>query len=430
MTDTTYDVSQKTDIPAPGGARAWWIWALGVTFVVFLFSFQTGYSASNVKVQQDLGLSISQIGMVAAVYSWVFAVGQFFSGALLDRLGAGKVTPVAISLVTVGILIFANAQSFEMLLLAQFVIACGACCGFVGAGFIGGQWFGLAKYSVMFGFVQVVSSTASSFSQNLIGAGLDQVHWRVFFNGYAMFGVLLAILGFIFIRNRTPAAGIGKDGFGAFLASVVKDIISVGKMPHIIIVAIMSATTFATWLAMGVIWARRLLESVHGFDASWATLGGSLIFLGMAAGAAFVPWLSDVMQKRKPLMILGAVIQLLCLIALLYMPNPSLGFALVTCFLFGVGASGSMLPFSSAADVVQPNQVGTSAAIVNGVSFILAGFMLSRPGVIIDRSIASGTGMDPLAIAQAAAMPLLVCAAIPVVLGFFMKDSYPTEKRT
>lgn len=430
MTDATNLDSPKTDIPAPGGAKAWWIWALGVTFVVFLFSFQTGYSVSNVKVQQDLGLSISQVGMVAAVYTWVFAVFQFFSGALLDRLGAGRVTPVAISLVTIGILIFANAQSFEMLLLAQFVIACGACCGFVGAGFIGGQWFGLAKYSVMFGLVQVVSSTASSFSQNLIGAGLDQLHWRVFFNSYAMFGILLAILGFIFIRNRTPAAGIGKDGFGAFLASVVKDIISVGKMPHIIVVAIMSATTFATFLAMGVIWARRLLESVHGFDPGWATLGGSLIFLGMAVGSAFVPWLSDFTQKRKPLMILGAVIQLLCLIALLYVPSPSLAFALAACFLFGIGASGSMLPFSSAADVVKPDQIGTSAAIVNGVSFILAGVMMSRPGVIIDRAMAAGTDMDPLAIAQSAAMPLLICAVIPVVLGFFMKESYPTAKRS
>jgi hypothetical protein len=31
-------------------------------------------------------------------------------------------------------------------------------------------------------------------------------------------------------------------------------------------------------------------------------------------------------------------------------------------------------------------------------------------------------------IAQAAAMPLLFCAAIPVVLGFFMKESYPTQR--
>jgi MFS family permease len=213
------------------------------------------------------------------------------------------------------------------------VIACGA---FVGAGFIGGQWFGLAKYSVMFGLVQVVSSTASSFSQNLIGAGLDQMHWRAFFNGYAVFGILLAILDFIFIRNRTPATGIGEEGFGAFLASVVKDTISVGRMPHIIVVSIMSATTFATWLSVGVIWARRLLESVYGFDPGWATFGGSLVFLGMAVGSAFVPWLSDIIQKRKPLMILGAAVQLQCLLAILYVPSPSLAFALAACFIFGV----------------------------------------------------------------------------------------------
>jgi len=411
-----------------GGVKAWWIWALGVTFVGFLFSFQTGYSASNLRVQQDIGLTIAQVSMVAAVYTWVFAVGQFFSGALLDRLGAGRVTPVAISLVTVGIFIFANAQSFEMLLVAQFVIACGACCGFVGAGFIGGQWFGLAKYSVMFGLGQVVASTGASFSQNLINIGLDQMHWRIFFNSYAVFGVLLAILAFVFVRNRTPATGMGQDGTGVFLKSVVKNIITVGKMPHIIVVSIMSATTFATWLSMGIIWARRLLQSVHGFDPGWANFGGSLIFLGMAVGSGIVPGISDITQKRKPLMIAGAAIQLVTLLALLYVPNPGLLFALVTCFLFGLGSSGSMLPFSSAADVVKPDQVGTSAAIVNGVSFILAGFMMSRPGVIIERGMAAGTDMGLFDIAQAAAMPLLFCAAIPVVLGFFMKESYPTQR--
>ena len=414
--------------PPVGGGKAWWIWALGVTFVVFLFSFQTGYSASNLRVQGDLGLSISQVSMVAAVYTWAFAVGQFFSGALLDRLGAGRVTPIAISLVTVGIFLFANAQSFEMLLLAQFVIACGACCGFVGAGFIGGQWFGLAKYSIMFGLVQVVASTASSFSQVFINLGLEQMHWRVFFNAWAMFGVLLTLLAFIFIRTRVPATGLGKEGFFAFLKSVGQNIATVGKMPHIIIVSIMSATTFATWLSMGIIWARRLLESVHGFESGWANLGGSLIFLGMAAGSAVIPKISDMIQKRKPLMIIGAAIQLLCLVALLYVPAPQLSTALVICFLFGLGSSCSMLPFSSAADVVKPDQVGTSAAIVNGVSFILAGFMMSRPGVIIERGIASGVEMGLFDIARNAAMPLLLCAVVPVVLGFFMKESYPVAQ--
>jgi MFS family permease len=141
----------------------------------------------------------------------------------------------------------------------------------------------------MFGLVQVVASTASSISGNVIGFGLEQVHWRTFFNGYAMFGVLLAILGFTFIRSRTPTAGFGSEGVSGFLKSVFRNIIEVGRMPHIILVSIMSATTFATWLSTGVVWARRHLESVHGFDVASANLGASLIFLGMAADPPSFP---------------------------------------------------------------------------------------------------------------------------------------------
>jgi hypothetical protein len=36
--------------------------------------------------------------------------------------------------------VFANANSYAMLLLSQVIIAIGSCIGFVGAGYIGGQW--------------------------------------------------------------------------------------------------------------------------------------------------------------------------------------------------------------------------------------------------------------------------------------------------
>ena len=73
-----------------GGARAWWVWTLSVLFVVYLFSVQTGYSVVNADIGRDVALSVTQISTIAAVYTWVFAVCQFFGGALLDRLGAHK----------------------------------------------------------------------------------------------------------------------------------------------------------------------------------------------------------------------------------------------------------------------------------------------------------------------------------------------------
>ena len=96
-----------------GGARAWFVWALAVTFVIYYFSFQTGYAIVNSNVQQDIGLSVSQVATVAAVYTWVFALCQFLSGALLDRLGAGRILPVSIALVTIGIFVFVIKHALD-----------------------------------------------------------------------------------------------------------------------------------------------------------------------------------------------------------------------------------------------------------------------------------------------------------------------------
>src|SRR5512137_560647 len=130
--------------PAPqlGGAQGWWVWSLAVTFVVFLFSVQTGFAIVNSSVQKAMGLTVTQVATIAATYTWVFALFQFYGGALLDQLGSRKVLPASIALVTLGVFLFANATSFEMLLLSQAVLAIGSCTGFVGAGYLGGQWFG------------------------------------------------------------------------------------------------------------------------------------------------------------------------------------------------------------------------------------------------------------------------------------------------
>ena len=124
----------QVNSPKLGGGRAWLVWTIAVAFVVWLFNVQTGYAILNNSVAQSLNLRIDQIGLIAAVYTWVFAISQLFAGALLDKLGSRKVLLPAIALVAIGVFLFAFAQSFEMLLLSQVILALGSCAGFVGAG--------------------------------------------------------------------------------------------------------------------------------------------------------------------------------------------------------------------------------------------------------------------------------------------------------
>lgn len=414
--------------PVLGGPMAWWVWALSVLFVVYLFSFQTGYAIVNPSVQKDVGLTIAQVGTIAAIYTWAFAIAQFFGGALLDRLGSRVVLPVAIALVTLGIFVFANAKSYEMLILSQVIIAVGSCVGFVGAGYIGGKWFGLAKFSFMFGLVQVVAALTSAFSQNLIGLALSHVDWRTLFNVTAAFGVLLIILGAIYIRDPVPPARAASAGIGEFFASVIRQLTEVAKIGHVWIAALVGGLTFGAMLSLGVVWAPKLLK-VHGLSEGAANFGASMLWLGLAAGSAVIPYWSDVIRRRKRPILVGTVVQLVILAILLYVPLGTT-VAIALLFIFGFANASHMLAFSTAADVVRPTQIGTSAAIVNGIMFILGGILISRPGVRIGLGLEQGIEAGTLEAAQFAGWPLLVALIIALVLAVLMRETYPPKQAT
>jgi MFS family permease len=425
MTTAVFSTPQRAEAQI-GGATAWWVWALAVTFVVFHFSFQTGYAIVNSNVQKDIGLSIAQVGSVAAVYTWAFAICQFFGGALLDRLGSRKILPASIALVTIGMFVFANANSYATLLLSQVIVAIGSCTGFVGAGYIGGKWFGMAKFSFMFGLVQVVAALTSAFSQNLIDLSLDAMTWRTLFNATAVFGILLFIVGAIYIKNPAPVVSDMRAGVADFFVSVVKGMVEVAKVAHIWIASVMGACTFGAMLALGVVWAPKLLQ-VHGISESLSNFGASMLWLGLAAGSAVIPHWSDMSRRRKMPILIGNVVQLAALLALLFIPDMGAALAIALCFIFGFANASHMLAFSTAADVVQPSQIGTSAAIVNGIMFIFGGILISRPGIRIGLGLEAGYTPKSLEIAQYASLPLITALFVAIALTIIMKETYPSN---
>jgi MFS family permease len=332
---------------------------------------------------------------------------QLFGGALLDRLGSRKVLPLSIGLVTAGVFAFANATSYGMLLLSQIIVAVGSCTAFVGAGYIGGQWFGMARFGVMFALVAVCSSLTSAFALNLFEAVLGFITWRTLFNIYGVIGIVLLVLSAVYVRNPAPVARKMNKGLGAFFTSVTGDIVQVGRIGHV-------------WIA-----SMPKVLMVHGLSQSEAGFVSSLLWVGSAAGNLVFPRWSEWIESRKLPMILGSAMVLSCLLALLYIPGVGRGLAIILCVTLGVASAANMLAFTTVADVMKPSQIGTSAAVVNGITFLLGGILISRPGTRIGAGIEAGIEPKSLALAQYASWPLLIALVIAVALAFLMKETYP-----
>jgi len=132
-------------------------------------------------------------------------------------------------------------------------------------------------------------------------------------------------------------------------------------------------------------------------------------------------------QRRKLPILIGIGIQMLALSLLLYSSPVNSTLDIALCFLFGLGNSAHMLAFSTVGDVVEPDRIGTSAAIVNGMMFIVGGIMISRPGVRIGLGLEAGVVPRSLELAQFASRPLLIGIAAAFVIALLMRETYPAR---
>ncbi|ROP64856.1 MFS transporter [Curtobacterium sp. ZW137] len=369
-----------------GGPEAWLVWVLATVFVIWLFAIQTGYAVVSPDIQKTAHLTIAEIGLAASIYTWVFAIVQFFSGALLDRFGSRPLMAIAVGLVAVGAFLYAGTTSFATLAIAQSVLAIGSSFGFVGAGYLGGKWFDAAKYGLMFGLVQTFASLGSAVGQPLILAVLGQMTWQQLLVAFGAFGVLLVVLFVVFVRNPSPlptdAAIAVPEGESNVVAQIFRDLGRSFANVKVVLASILAGTSFGAMLAVGVLWGPRIMEA-RGAGTDFATILTALAWLGLAIGAPIVNVVSDRWQSRRWPAFYGLLLQALAIVLVIYLPREGNGAALVLMLAIGFFAGAHMLGFTIAAEAVSGALIGSASAIVNGICFIIGGLLTSVPGALL-----------------------------------------------
>lgn len=424
---TTSMFGQPSKEPAHskvGGSEAWLIWILATVFVVWLFAIQTGYGIVSPDIQKDANLTIAQVSLAASIYTWAFAICQFFSGSLLDRYGTRPLMAIGVALVTAGAFLYAATTDFATLALAQVVLAIGSSFGFVGAGYIGGKWFVAAKYGLMFGLVQCFASLGSAVSQPAISAMLKVMSWEQLLAGFGALGVLLTIAFVVIVRNpvSTPediAAAKAAHAEKNVFAEIFSDLGACFRNRQVVLSALFAGASFGTMLAVGVLWGPRVQEA-RGASVGFAATLSAMAWLGLAAGAPLVNVVSNRWHSRKWPAVVGMVLQTAAVAMFIYGPTKAAGASVVIMFAVGIFAGTHMLGFTIAGESVSPALIGSASAIVNGICFIVGGVLEAVPGKLLSSENPS------LSEYQEALWIMPVVLALGVVVTLFLKER-PTD---
>lgn len=129
------------------------------------FAYDSIGAIENILIQA-LGISTGTIGLLYSAYSIAAIAIVFFGGVITDRLGTRRASLLFSSLVTLGALIVAFAQSSWMLFVGRLIFGAGSESLVVAQLAILSKWFKGKELALSFGVALTISRLGTLFSFN------------------------------------------------------------------------------------------------------------------------------------------------------------------------------------------------------------------------------------------------------------------------
>jgi len=142
---------------------------------------------------------------------------------------------------------------------------------------------------------------------------------------------------------------------------------------------------------------------------------------GWIIGCPLLGMISDRIGRRKPVIVTGGAVLMVCLAWILYgragvFPPYVLG------LVAGVASGAAMLPYTVIKEANPPAVSGTATGVVNFLNFTFSALLGPVFGWLLQR-VSGGAGVQSLQHYQAAFTPLLYGIGLAIVFTFFLKET-------
>jgi sugar phosphate permease len=247
----------------------------------------------------------------------------------------------------------------------------------------------------------------------LIGQGLS---WNAFWIGMGVLGLLIGVALFFLIpreaRTEQPAGGL-KTTAAAFA--------TVFKNPQSILCGLIAGLMFIPTTIFDMVWGVRFLQEAHGADYGTAVMRSATVPFGWIIGCPLMGFISDHLGRRKPVLIVAAVLLFNCMAWILFGPSeifPPYVLGLLT----GIVSGAAMLPYTIIKEANPPQFGGTATGVVNFLNFTFSALLGPVFGWSLQQ-VSGGASHLGLPHFQRAFQPMLVGVLIAIVLCLFLKET-------
>lgn len=374
----------------------------------------------------------AELGILSAVYPYVFFLMALPAGALADTLGPRRTVGLGAATMGLGAIGFALASTLRGAVGGRLLVGLGASVILVAFMRLCVEWFRPERLASLTGLAQMIGNVGGLVAAGPLALLVERVGWRSSFALIGVATIALAAGWWAVVRDRPEERGLppvvarppGGPAGGPPPARPSHGLVAVLANPRSWPAPLAAAGVYGTTIAFLGLWAIPYLTQVYRLSRVEATTYTSAAVLGLIVGSPAIGWISDrgLERRRGPLAACGAIYlgcwALLALPPAGALPLPAL---LPVCVLLGVGASGGALIFACVREVNAPAHTGMALGFANALTFLGIGLAQWGMGAVLDArwagAAAGGVRLYPPEAYRAAFLLCLAVAGAALVMA-------------
>lgn len=363
-----------------------WLVCLSAALFFFYEFIQMGmFNSISQELMHDFSINAGQLGFLSATYFYADVLFLLFAGILVDRISIRTIILSAMLMVVLSTVTFAFSQSFQLAAFSHFIAGIGNAFCFLSCIKLATRWFPSQRLALVIGIMITIAMAGGIVAQTPFALLVHKLGWRIAVLINAILGSFITVMVYVFVQDY-PGNQRSKKTVKVAIPSI-----SVGRS---VVLALLNKQNSLAGIytcllnlpivLLGALWGTLYLTQVHHLGKTQASLVAMMIFLGTIIGSPLVGWFSDFIGRRRSLMIIGALLSLLVLMLIMFIPVLHFYTLLGLFLLLGIFTSTQIISYPLIAESNPKHLTGTSTGLAS--ILIMGGGAVFQPlfGWLID----------------------------------------------
>lgn len=410
---------------------AWVVTLTAALFFFYEFIQMNLFNAINMQLREAFHLDAVQIGQFFSMYFYANFLCLFAAGNLLDRFSTKKLLLFAISICTIGTFIFSIATEYWMAAAGRFLVGAGASFCFLSCIRIASRWFSPHHMAFVTGVIVtfamlggLIAQTPFEFLTEYLGS------WRHALLLNTSLGVVILIVTILIVQDRPPdaqeEAKIDHDHLKKL--GLWRCIKLAALNPQNWYGGLYTSLINLPVFVLGGLWGILYLIKVHHLTAYQASYATTVFFVGVIFGSLVYGWFSDHIERRVMPMVIGAILSLIVMSILMYVPGLSFWTIILLFFLIGFVTSSQVLTYPTIAEL-NPIYLTSTAVSIDSLCIMSSGFIVPPLfGWLMESSgaheMVNGVTVYTAQDFNHAMLIMPIAFLFGLIITFFMRETY------